>query len=120
MIKDSVTDEVIVVVAGGQETDYRYAKLFLTEMFKPGAPSGWTPGPDLPNALTGGKIVATVDGKSLIFIGGSDVNEKNTSEMLKLTCSSSICSWETMVQRLDFGRRNFVAMLVPENLVNCS
>ena len=71
-----------------------------------------TLGPLLPKVLEGPSIVE-IQGDAFLF-GGYHGGNYN-SAIYQLTCSSGICSWSTLNQEMKIGRRNIVAIPVPDN-----
>jgi hypothetical protein len=64
------------------------------------------------------------DGKGVILIGGWEVPDgpqNQTATLYRLNCEDFFgCNWQEMEQKLKVGRRNFVAMIIPDSLTNCT
>ena len=73
-----------------------------------------TLGPPLPKALYGFSMLE-IHGDAFIFGGKIYQSYPYNSAIYKLTCSSGICSWSTLNQKLKVGRRYTVAIPVPDN-----
>ena len=58
-----------------------------------------------------------LDKTDVVVIGGWDGGQ--LSSLYRMTCQNKECEWETMSQTLKFGRNNFVAMLIPDELTDC-
>jgi hypothetical protein len=71
--------------------------------------------------LTSPSLVTSPNGEGVILIGGySDTNNSTQSSFYKLICDELGCKWTTMVQQLQIGRTFSVAMMIPDNLTNCT
>ena len=56
--------------------------------------------------------------KDVVIIGGYDGNNYQ-SRLYCLTCQNQDCEWKTMSQELKIARDRMVAMLIPDELVDC-
>ena len=59
--------------------------------------------------------------KDVVIIGGYDGSSFQSS-LHRLTCQNQDCEWKTMSQELNigaYGRSDLVAMLIPDELVDC-
>ena len=72
----------------------------------------------MPNKLWGHEIVPF--DKDVVIIGGDSSNGDYQSSLNRLTCNNQQCEWTTMPQQLKVARSRFVAMLIPDELVDCS
>ena len=70
-----------------------------------------TLGPPLPKGLYD---ISIVDIQGDAFLIGGYSGGYNAA-IYRLTCSSGICSWSTLNQEMKIGRRNIVAIPVPDN-----
>ena len=68
-------------------------------------------GPALPKDLFGSSMIE-IQGGAFLF-GGEDGGSYN-SAIYQLSCSSGICSWETLNQGLKVARSYIVAIPVPD------
>ena len=71
----------------------------------------------MPNKLYGHEIVPF--DKDVVIIGGIK-GGYSTSSLHCLTCQNQDCEWKTMSQQLEVARYLFVAILIPDELVDCS
>ena len=55
-------------------------------------------------------------GRDLIVLGGY----RSEHSLLRLSCSSNICKWETLSQKFEKPRDKFVAIPVPDDFVTCN
>ena len=77
-------------------------------------------GPSLPRALASHEMVSL--GNRLITMGGYNYGEEFggfQNIMFQFECSNLNCQWKQMAQTLDYARRDFVAMLIPNELTDC-
>ena len=70
----------------------------------------------MPNKLYGHEIVPF--DKDVVIIGGYSSGYQ--SSLHRLTCHNQDCEWKTMSQQLKVARYYFVAILIPDELVDCS
>ncbi len=109
--------ERIVVVAGGYQAPNTFNDI---ETWIVGSSGDFVKiNAVLPYYLSGASSIVTSDKKSMVIIGGFDLNS-HVSSLTKITCSSADnCTAEVMEQKLSVARRYAVAMLVPDSLANC-
>jgi hypothetical protein len=66
-------------------------------------------------------LLPSPDGQGVIVIGGySDTDYEYQYSMYKLICDQLECKWSEMEQQLKIARDDFVAMLIPNQLTNCT
>ena len=72
----------------------------------------------MPKKLVGHEIVPF--DKDVVIIGGDGpyIGDEQSS-LHRLTCQNQDCEWKTMSQQLKVARSSFVAMLIPDELVDC-
>jgi hypothetical protein len=63
-------------------------------------------------------MLPSPDGQGVIVIGGYSAGYQ--SSIYKLICDQLKCQWSEMEQKLKFSRQDFVAMLIPDTLTNCT
>ena len=114
---DAGDSSLVVVAAGG----FNGIGQNSTELWFQGS-SEWVEGPELPNDYYQTSGVTASDGNRFVIVGGysqDDSGAKNYASLFELQCVNRACSWKKMEQELELGRRNHVAMLVPDSLVYC-
>ena len=80
---------------------------------------GWIEGPSLPRDLEEFTMITSPEGNGVIAIGGRSGREFE-SAIFKMTCTGSLnCEWTELEQKLDIGRIDHVAFLIPDELTNC-
>jgi hypothetical protein len=60
-------------------------------------------------------MVTTPDGTGVVLIGGKNSHK----DIYELKCSSTVCNWSRMEQKLSVERFGHVAMYVPDSFVDC-
>ena len=72
----------------------------------------------MPNKLENHEMVQL--DKDVVIIGGYVPYVGDQSSLHRLTCQNRNCEWKTLTQQLKVARTEFVAMLIPDELVDCS
>ena len=81
--------------------------------------AGWIEGPSLPRDLEEFTMITSPEENGVIAIGGRSGREFE-SAIFKMTCTGSLnCEWTELEQKLDIGRIDHVAFLIPDELTNC-
>jgi hypothetical protein len=81
--------------------------------------AGWIEGPSLPRDLEEFTMITSPEENGVIAIGGRSGREFE-SAIFKMTCNGSLnCEWTELEQKLDIGRIDHVAFLIPDELTNC-
>ena len=113
VFKDLTTNNTVVAVVGGSNSTTSDL-LDSVEVFDG---QSWRYGPKLPVPLESSKMVSKEF--SGVLMGGYD-GSFPTSVMRELTCEFGTCFWRKMSQKLQEPRRDFVAMIIPDSLTNCT
>ena len=73
----------------------------------------------MPQKLFGHEILPF--DKDVVIIGGDAIWGSGgvQSKLHRLTCQNQDCEWKTMIQELKIARVFHVAMLIPDELVDC-
>lgn len=80
-----------------------------------------TSGPPLPLSLIGAQMLTNPEGDGVLVLGGKEESNAKTDKIFKLTCSlDGQCVWTRLDKNLQVARSAFVAMWIPDVLVNCS
>ena len=76
--------------------------------------------PTYPSGLSNHDMVTV--GHDLLVIGGRNGTDPDTfsDSLFKLSCTLNLCHWETLFQKLEFPRYDFVAIPVPNDFINCN
>ena len=67
-----------------------------------------------------GHEMVRFDKDVVVIGGGSSISSGYQSSLHRLTCQNQDCEWKTMSQLLKVARNEFVAMLIHDELVDCS
>ena len=76
-------------------------------------------GPSLPKTLQRHAMVP-LDKDLVVIAGYSNDGSGYQSSLYILSCHNKGCGWATMTQTLQVARQQFVAMLIPDDLTDCS
>ena len=83
-------------------------------------------GPDLPYNVENSQMVTSPDGDGIILLGGDVPRQEgwgseSSAKLLQLKRDSNgwASSWTTMKQKLKYGRRQHVAIPIPNELTTC-
>ena len=79
-------------------------------------------GPALPEALFGDVVVTNPKGDGVLVVGGNGSAGPggHRTNIYELICTSDgQCKWDQLPQKLQVGRSDHVAMLVPDDSVAC-
>ena len=111
-------DGTYAIVAGGYST--KEGTLSTVEFLSlENEDAGWIQGPSLPRDLEEFTMITSPEENGVIAIGGRSGREFE-SAIFKMTCTGSLnCEWTELEQKLDIGRIDHVAFLIPDELTNC-
>jgi N-acetylneuraminic acid mutarotase len=106
-----------VIVVGGEGT---YDSNFLSsvEIFDYEA-NLWRDGPDLPITITRAAMIEDPLG-GVILIGGRSSTNSNLDSLYRLAHAGEDAHWVKLPQTLEVGRSFLTAILVPDNIANCT
>ena len=75
-------------------------------------------GPEIPQKCTGASSVTAPNGEGIVLLGCYDYG---TSESIySLESNGTHLNWELLPQKIRHSRSRSVAMLIPDELANCS
>ena len=77
-------------------------------------------GPQLPQTCDHPSIVQSPDGQGVILLGCFENGEPTDAIYELVNTQNKGLMWEKMSQKLKYPRYDTVAMLIPDELVNCS
>ena len=111
-------DRTYAIVAGGYST--KEGVLSSVEFLSlENEDAGWIEGPSLPRDLEEFTMITSPEENGVLAIGGRSGREFE-SAIFKMTCTGSLnCEWTELEQKLDIGRIDHVAFLIPDELTNC-
>jgi hypothetical protein len=118
--KNSQSQEFSVIVAGGWDSNKIFSSV---EILDPGS-NEWRKGLDLPFGITDAQMVADPNG-GVVLVGGRKAAyhypfKKYLDTLYQLPHGGADTEWFEMEQKLETGRAEHVAFLVPDSLVDCS
>jgi hypothetical protein len=113
--KNRQSQEFSIVVAGGY---YKLSLLSSVEILDLGSKE-WRKGPDLPFGIYEGEMVEDQSG-GVVLVGGESDADPFLDTLIQLPHGGADAEWIRMKQKLKLKRRNHVAFLVPDNIVDCS
>ncbi len=111
--KDS--QEMSIIVAGGYN-DGSY--LSSVEILDEGS-NEWQTGPELPFGIRHSQMVEDQNG-GVVLIGGDSPSVGYLDTLYQLPHGGQDAVWTKMEQKMNTGRRQHTAILVPDNIVECS
>ena len=113
-------DRTYAIVAGGYSTkEGVLSSVEFLSLDNQDYYAGWIEGPSLPRDLEEFTMITSPEENGVIAIGGRSGREFE-SAIFKMTCTGSLnCEWTELEQKLDIGRIDHVAFLIPDELTNC-
>jgi hypothetical protein len=79
----------------------------------------WQTGPELPFGIRSAQMVEDQNG-GVVLIGGYSPSVDNLDTLYHLPHGGQDAVWTKMEQKMNTGRRQHTAFLVPDNLADCS
>jgi hypothetical protein len=115
--KDSQSQEFSIIVVGGNS--YRNPFVEPVEVLDPDL-NEWRRGPDLPHVLDSSQLVEDQKGGDILMGGNSVSPNDHLDSLFQLVHAGKEAKLSRMEQKLKVGRKNHVAFLVPDSIVECS
>ncbi len=106
--------EFSIIAAGGSGSGTSTSVELLDE----GA-SHWRDGPELPTGILHAQMVEDPLG-GVILIGGSSSTNSYSDAMYRLAHAGEGARWMALTQKLSIGRRQHTAIMIPDDIVNCT
>lgn len=101
--------EVLIVAGGYADSDgYPFDSVEILDYTMT---DEWETGPKLPEKMVEISLVTNQNGNGVLVVYQEKIHE--------LKCSEQGCEWVKLEQELSVGRDDYVAMLIPDELVNC-
>jgi hypothetical protein len=79
----------------------------------------WRTGPELPIGILDPRMVEDPNG-GVVLIGGKLTSGENLDTLYQLPHGGQDAVWTKLEQKLKTGRNSHTAILVPDNIVECS
>ncbi len=111
-LKDSTWFEPIIIVIDGLGNVYH-------AIFRRDDGFAWYDGPqpDFEIDPIRARVVTSSNGRNLFFMG---LSGKNRNEMHQMGCTRRECIWQPMIESMTDFRRESFAMIVPDELTECT
>ncbi len=103
-----------IIVAGGYDSSY----LSSVEILDEGS-NEWQTGPELPFGIRFSQMVEYQNG-GVVLIGGYSSPGVNLDTLYQLPHGGQDAVWTKMEQKMNTGRYEHTAFLVPDNIADCS
>jgi hypothetical protein len=113
--RNKESQEISVIVAGGFDGS---SELSSVEILDEGS-NEWQTGPELSFVIEDSKMVEDQTG-GVVLIGGYSSSVGNLNTLYQLPHGGLDAVWTKMDQKLQTGRNDPPAFLVPDNIVDCS
>ena len=121
LIRATILNNEYIVVVGGEYNGVTIRSVAMLHDLT----SEFFLGPDFPNGygIMGHEMVST--GESIITFGGEiSYGGGEGSDMIRdiyqFQCINLECEWSKLEQSLQYSRGYFVAMLIPDDLMDCT
>jgi hypothetical protein len=109
------SQEMSIIVVGGYDGS---STLSSAEILDEGS-NDWQTGPELPFGIYGSQMVKDQNG-GVVLIGGFSESLGNLDTLYQLSHGGQDAVWTKMEQKMKTGRIYHTAILVPDNIVDCS
>jgi hypothetical protein len=106
--------EFNIIAAGGYNSNPVTSVELLDERA-----SQWRDGPELPTGINYAQMVEDPLG-GVILIGGSSSTNSYLDTMYRLAHAGEGARWMELPQKLSIGRRQHSAIMIPDDVVNCT
>ncbi len=113
--RNKESQEMSIIVAGGY-TGSSY--LSSVEILDEGS-NEWQTGPELPFEIRSSQMIEDQNG-GVVLIGGFSSSAGTLDTLYQLPHGGQDAVWTKMEQKMNTGRRDHTAILVPDNIVDCS
>jgi hypothetical protein len=113
--RNKASQEMSIIVAGGY---YGGSYLSSVEILDEGS-NEWQTGPELPLGIAESQMVEDQNG-GVVLIGGYSPSVGRLDTLYQLSHGGQDAVWTKMEQKMNTGRREHTAILVPDNTVDCS
>jgi hypothetical protein len=113
--RNKESQEMSIIVAGGEDGS---SYLSSVEILDEGS-NEWQTGPELPFGIFGSQMVEDQNG-GVVLIGGGPSSVDILDTLYQLPHGGQDAVWTKMEQKMNTGRRDHTAFMVPDNIVDCS
>ncbi len=112
--RNKESQEMSIIVAGGYDGSFLSSVEILDE-----DSNEWQTGPELPFGIVYSQMIEDQNG-GVVLIGGRSSSVNNLDTLYQLPHGGQDAVWTKMEQKMNTGRREHTAILVPDNTVDCS
>ncbi len=112
--RNKESQEMSIIAAGGYDGSYLSSVQILDE-----GSNEWHTGPELPFGIVDSQMVEDQNG-GVVLIGGWLKSVGNLDTLYQLPHGGQDAVWTKMEQKMKTGRKQHTAILVPDNIVDCS
>jgi N-acetylneuraminic acid mutarotase len=113
--RNKESKEISIIVAGGYDGS---SYLSSIEILDEGS-NEWQTGPELPSGISESQMVEDQNG-GVVLIGGRSYSGYNLDTLYQLPHGGQDAVWTKMEQKMTTRRKWHTAVLVPDNIVDCS
>ena len=114
--RNKESQEMSIIVAGGDIDVSSY--LSSVEILDEGS-NEWQTGPELPFGITASQMVEDQNG-GVVLIGGKSSSIGYLDTLYQFPHGGHDAVWTKMEQKMKTGRNSHTAILIPDNVVDCS
>jgi N-acetylneuraminic acid mutarotase len=113
--RDKESQKMSIIVAGGWDGSFITTSV---EILDEGS-NEWRTGPELPFGISDSQMVEDQNG-GVVLIGGDSSPVGNLDTLFQLPHGGQDAVWTKMKQKMKTGRWQHTALMVPDNIVDCS
>ncbi len=115
--RNKESQDMSIIVAGGSDDFSSY--LSSVEILDEGS-NEWQTGPELPFAIGASQMVEDQNGGVVLIGGQISSSAGHLDTLYQLPHGGQDAVWTKMEQKMNTGREDHTAFLVPDNIVDCS
>ena len=113
--RNKESQDMSIIVAGGFDGSSRLSSV---EILDEGS-NEWQTGPGLPFGIYKSQMVEDQNG-GVVLIGGYSPSVGIIDTLYQLPHGGQDAAWTKMEQKMNTGRKEHTAILIPDNVVDCS
>ncbi len=113
--RNKESQEMSIIVAGGYDVSSYLSSVEILDE----SSIKWQTGPELPFGIIKSQMVEDQNG-GVVLIGGQSSSAYNLDTLYQLPHGGQDAVWIKMEQKMQTGRKDHTAFLVPDNVVDCS
>jgi hypothetical protein len=113
--RNKESQEMSIIIAGGYDGS---SYLSSVEILDEGS-NKWQNGPELPFGIKWSQMIDDQNG-GVVLIGGYVSSDIKLDSLYQLSLGGQDAVWTKMEQKMKTGRSGHTAILVPDNIIDCS